>query len=330
MRRRRPRVPRTDVTRALVAAALVAAATSATAPRATAATSPTACPASAPLAEPPVVTPRTSGGSTVTETLVDRTRGTEAAKGAPALDCRVLPVDVLLPDSPGPHPLIVTVHGRDGDPASLRPLLDTWVDAGYAVAAPTFPITRKDDDDKPLAEDVAEQAHDVSFVISRLVEQSQDPASPLRGAIDSTHIGAVGMSLGGLTVYGLVANTCCRDRRIDAAIEMAGVYRAFPRGHWVSQQVPILLLHGDADKGYHNSVAAYPRLGAPKWFITLRGSLHSPPFETPRGPEAPLVDATTTLFWNRYLRGDVPAAHGIVAAVSAARDEAKLARHLSP
>jgi dienelactone hydrolase len=306
------------------------AATIATAPRATAATSPTACPASAPLAEPSVVTPRVSGGSTVTETLVDRTRGTEAAKGTPALDCRVLPVDVLLPGGPGPHPLIVTVHGRDGDPTSLRPLLGTWVDAGYAVAAPTFPITRKDTDDKPLTEDVAEQSRDVSFVISRLVEQSQDPASPLRGAIDPTRIGAVGMSLGGLTVYGLVANTCCRDRRIDAAIEMAGVYRSFPRGRWVPQRVPILLLHGDADKGYHNSVEAYPRLGAPKWFITLRGSLHSPPFEIPRGSEAPLVDATTTLFWNRYLRGDVPAERGIVDAVAAAHDEARLAKDITP
>ena len=138
------------------------------------------------------------------------------------------------------------------------------------------------------------------------------------------------MSLGGLTVYGLVANTCCRDRRIDAAIEMAGVYRAFPRGHWVSQRTPILLLHGDADKGYHNSVEAYPRLGAPKWFVTLRGSLHSPPFEIPRGSEAPLVDATTTLFWDRYLRGDLPAEHGIATAVAGAANDASLAKDLTP
>jgi hypothetical protein len=93
--------------------------------------------------------------------------------------------------------------------------------------------------------------------------------------------------------------------------------------------VPVLLLHGDADKGYHNSVDAYPTLAAPKWFVTLRGSFHSPPFEVPRGSEAPIVDATTTFFWDRYLRGERAAAHGIVATVAAAGARASLARDLA-
>ena len=95
----------------------------------------------------------------------------------------MLPVAVHLPiGAAAPLPLIVVVHGRDGDPRSLRPLLDTWTAAGYVVAAPTFPVTRKDPDDKPEGEEVERQAGDVSFVIDELVEQSHDPRSPLSGS----------------------------------------------------------------------------------------------------------------------------------------------------
>ena len=153
------------------------------------------------------------------------------------------------------------------------------------------------------------------FVIDELLEQSRDTSSPLFGSIDAAHIGAVGMSLGGMTVYGLISNTCCRDRRVTAAISMAGVYRAFPHGRYVRQHVPVLLVQGDADDGYHNSVEAYPKLALPKWFITLHGSLHSAPFEVPRGDEAPLVDATTTAFWNTYLKGKPSDARDLVTAV---------------
>ena len=231
----------------------------------------------------------------------------------------MLPVAVHLPErrDGSALPLIVVVHGRDGDPKSLRPLLDTWSAAGYVVAAPTFPVTRKDPDDKPEGEEVERQAGDVSFVIDELLEQSRDPRSPLSGTIDAAHIGAVGMSLGGMTVYGLISNTCCRDPRVTAAISMAGVYRPYPHGRYVRRRVPVLLVQGDADKGYHNSVEAYPKLAGPKWFITLHGSLHSAPFEVPRGEEAPLVDATTTAFWNTYLKGE---ARDVLAMTSTVRD----------
>jgi dienelactone hydrolase len=291
------------------------------------------CPGAGTLVAPPVAGPGTpAGATTVTETLVDRTRGTEAAGGSPALDCRVLPVEVHVPApdpaAPAPHPLLLVVHGRDGNPARLRLLFDAWVAAGYVVAAPTFPITRKDTDDKPLGEDVGEQAHDVSFVLNQLLAQDRDPSSPLAGVVDPSRIGAAGMSLGGMTVYGLVSNRCCRDTRIDAAVEMAGVYRDFPGGRWVRHHVPMLLLQGDQDNGYHNSVKAYAALAAPKWFITLHGSSHSPPFEDPRDGQAKLVDAATTRFWDRYLRGQADAAPAIAAAVRAAGDDATLVRQV--
>jgi hypothetical protein len=89
----------------------------------------------------------------------------------------------------------------------------------------------------------------------------------------------------------------------------------------------VLLVQGDADKGYHNSVTAYPQLAAPKWFVTLHGSLHSPPFELPRGSEAPVVDSVTTAFWSTYLSAQPSDARAITQAVRAAGDRASLVHH---
>ncbi len=108
---------------------------------------------------------------------------------------------------------------------------------------------------------------------------------------------------------------------------MAAVRRGFPGGTYVRQNIPVMLVQGDQDPGYHNSTGVYPQLAPPKWFITLRGAQHSPPFEIPRGREAALVDAATTAFWNRYLRGELPGADQIVAAVEATHGQATLRRN---
>jgi hypothetical protein len=71
------------------------------------------------------------------------------------------------------------------------------------------------------------------------------------------------------------------------------------------------------DPGYHNSRDAYSDLRAPKWFVTLHGSRHAPPFEVPRGPEGAVVDATTIAFWDHALRGDPTGPDRIAAAVRA-------------
>jgi dienelactone hydrolase len=238
----------------------------------------------------------------------------------------VLPTEVRYPtSSQQPLPLIVVAHGLDGDPRSLATLLGAWARAGYVVAAPRFPTTKKDSRGATLRSESVEQASDMSFVIDQMLLRNRAPATgPLHGRIDGQHIGAAGMSLGGLSVYGLVSNTCCRDRRVDAAILMAAVRRQFPDDRYEENDVPVLLIQGDADGGYHNSVDAYPELAPPKWFITLHGSVHAPPFEVPPGPEAPLVYRTTAWFWDRYLKGDRPAAVRILHALAATHGRATL------
>jgi dienelactone hydrolase len=238
--------------------------------------------------------------------------------------CRTLVTQVREP-SPAPStplPLLLAVHGVDGTPDALAPLLDAWTRAGFVVAAPTFPKTKKGARGKALRAEVVDQAADARFVFDELL----DRAAVLD--VDPHEVGAAGMSLGGMAVYGLISHPCCEDGRVRAAVVMAGVHDAFPSGTYRHQDVPVLLLHGDADVGYHHSRSAYTQLAPPKWFVTLHGERHSPPFEVPRGRASAVVDATTVAFWNRYLKGDAAAAHQLVDAVEATDGRATLRRDL--
>ncbi|MEP6623802.1 MAG: hypothetical protein ABJC79_05125, partial [Acidimicrobiia bacterium] len=175
----------------------------------------------APCPATPVPPPAVASNGIVDTTVVfvDHGRETPAIPGRRATACRILPTQMRFP---GPvttaRPLIVVAHGLDGDPGSLALLLDAWAAAGYVVAAPKFPTTKKDADGNSLRSESVDQARDLSFVIDSLIERSRTPGGPWSGRIDPHHIGAAGMSLGGLAIYGLVSNSCCRDRRIGAAI----------------------------------------------------------------------------------------------------------------
>lgn len=239
--------------------------------------------------------------------------------------CRTLVTQIREPSprSSTPVPLILAIHGLDGSPDSLAPLLDGWTHADYVVVAPTFPKTAKDARGKALRSEVVDQAADARYVLDEMLDR------PAAYGIEPTEVGAAGMSLGGMTVYGLVSHPCCEDGRVTAAVVMAGVHDQFPSGTYHHQDVPVLLLHGDADKGFHNSTSAYRELAPPKWFVTLHGEGHSPPFEVPRGPASAIVDATTVAFWNRYLKGDTAAEEQLVETVRATNGTATLRRDLS-
>ncbi len=260
-------------------------------------------------------------------TIVDRTRPSPGTVAGTALPCRILRTDVRMPrPRRGALPLVVVADGADGDPSALRLLLDAWARAGYVVAAPKFPPTEKGAGGGALPASSADQAHDLSLVLTDLLARAARPTGALAGRIDPHHVGAAGMSFGGLAVYGLISNSCCRDDRITAAVLLAAVRRQFPDEHYEENRAPVLLIQGDADGGYHNSLEAYPELKPPKWFVTLHGSHHSPPFEVPPGPMAPLVARVSTAFWNRYLRGDAAATNAIVQAVRATDGRATLRR----
>lgn len=249
--------------------------------------------------------------------LVDHHRSTPATATRRERPCRVLPTQVRLPAATGPAPMIVMAHGLDGDPEALGDLADAWARAGYVVVQPMFPTTVKDAAGRSSTAETKLQAGDLHYVIGRLVAGNRSPSSAWSGRIDASHIGAAGMSLGGLAVYAATTESCCTDTRIDAAVLMAAVYRDVPDSEQHPNRIPIMLLQGDVDPGYHNSREAYSDLVAPKWFVTLHGSRHAPPFEVPRGPEGAVVDAATIAFWDLALRHDPTGYARIDAAVRA-------------
>jgi poly(3-hydroxybutyrate) depolymerase len=285
------------------------------------------------LATPSAATPAPADGAvasrretaservaSITVTFTDTSRSTPATPSEPEDDQRVLVTTIrYLRDATGPHRLIVLAHGLNGHPHQLDELIDAWADAGFVVAAPRFPRTNLDDDGRAVLDDAAEYPGDLSFVISRVLAMSR-----LHGLVDPTRIGAAGISLGGMAVYGLVSNTCCLDRRIDAALLMSAVHPSFPSGHYQRQAMPVMLIHGDADTGYRYSVRTYPMLAPPKWFITLRAGRHGPPFEDAPDEHDEFVRATTIAFWQRYLDDDRDATRRIVSEVNQSAGKATL------
>jgi fermentation-respiration switch protein FrsA (DUF1100 family) len=259
------------------------------------------------------------------ETLVDQTRstpanGTRRAHAGRTLVTTILypatgtpaprPVTDAAPDrTDGPYPLIVFAHGFGSDVTSYLPLLEKWAAAGFVVAAPLFPLTNSQTPGGPDLSDYVHQPGDMSFVVTQMLKQSSVSSVPLSGLLDPSEVGAAGHSLGGVTTLGLVANTCCRDNRVKAAVVMSGDPITFPTGKVEDGDAPpLLLVHGNADPTvpYVSSVDVFNRAQAPKGLLTIIGGNHDSPVN-PSGPAFADVVRTTTDFFDRYLKGQTQA-----------------------
>ncbi len=246
---------------------------------------------------------------TRTETFVDPSRPT----GAPAnLPDRTLVTTIRFPRPGGPYPLIVLAHGSDGHPRKFDELTRAWAASGYVVAAPAFPLTNDRAPGDSMVADFVEQPADVRFVIDEVMRLGRERGDPLRTRLDPELVGVAGLSFGGATILGVTFNSCCRDDRIDAAISMAGAPLPFA-GVYDFSGVPLLLLHGDADPAlpHAGSAEVYEAAAPPKFFVTILGGGHSPPFEDTDDPADEMVVAVTTDFWDLYLKGRRGALHNL-------------------
>jgi dienelactone hydrolase len=194
-------------------------------------------------------------------------------------------------------------HGLDGHPEKFTKLFTAWADAGFAVAAPAFPLTNSHAaDPNSNIPDVAQQPGDVSFVLDNLLAQNKQPKSRLFGAIDETKIGAGGLSLGGLTTYLLAYDECCRDQRLDAVAVLDGIRPDVSLdGH-----VPLLIAHSDTDPAlpYSSALEAFAAASPPAWFVTLHGAGHASQWEDDVTPYDHIAEQLTLDFWNATLNGD--------------------------
>jgi dienelactone hydrolase len=163
----------------------------------------------------------------------------------------------------GTFPLIVAGHGSQGTGASAASIHAFLTQAGYVLAAPTF----------PSGFDFRAMSGDVRFVITKVLAESAGAGTPLQGLIDRRHVGYIGTSMGGMLGLALY-QSCCLDKRIDAIVSKIGMapggdydWRAGP---------PLLMINGDADQtiSYDAAVKAYRAAHKPKGMITLAGIGH--------------------------------------------------------
>lgn len=221
------------------------------------------------------------------------------------------PGDAVIADAPiyrwaVPYPLVVLSHGLGGSVEHLLSLAEVWASKGYVVALPRFPLTNSATPGGPVGQDVQNQPADVSFLIDELLAESNTPEQLLSNAVDGDNIAASGHSNGGITTYGLVANSCCRDARIDAAIVLSGVASPFADGEYnLTDTPPMLVVHGinDALLIYNQAVRTYNELQPPKGMLTLEVADHVSYF-LPDDPAFDVVAQAAVDFLDGMLDGD--------------------------
>ena len=273
---------------------------------------------------PPALASEASGStpvSTTTMTFVDTSRSTPSWDGSPARPSRTLVTSIWYPAESGsggkvgqgPYPLIVFAHGLGGLPQQYQALLTAWAAAGYVVAAPLFPLSSGETPGGPDGGDIGNQPADMSFVISQMLKASSASSGPLSGLIEPGAIGAAGHSNGAITTLGLVANSCCRDTRVKAAVVMAGTTEGLGRGRYDLAEAPPLLVVSDLHDGlvpYADAVAVFNQAHGPKALLALRWD---PPSDTTGstahmassgvvGPTSKAVVKSTTAFFDAYLK----------------------------
>ena len=222
------------------------------------------------------------------------------AEGAPKT--HPTPVTDATP-ADGEFPLVVFSHGwtLSGDWGPYVGRLTYWAGAGYAVAAPTFPLTSRSG---AGAGDYVNQPADVSFVIDELLARAGLPDDLLHQHLDADHVGVAGHSLGAATTIGLTFNSCCRDTRIDAAVEIAGTEFPFPNGDYTGwPPTPLLAIHGARDRiiPVTGSDELIDKAQPPTYYLRFPDGDHVNVLSAHPGA---LVDDAVTAFFDLYLNHD--------------------------
>jgi pimeloyl-ACP methyl ester carboxylesterase len=216
--------------------------------------------------------------------------------------------------APGAFPLVVFAPGYLLCGSAYAPLLRSWTQAGFVVAEVRFPLTDCHTA-SPDEADIINQPFDVSAVISQLLADSADPASPLHDLIDPNQVAVAGHSDGGDTTAAVADNTCCRDNRVSAAIVLAGAeLSSFGGSYFPPGSPPTLFVQGTGDTvnlpADTRQLYEGDKEGA-KALLWVDGASHLSPYEG-NGPAEQLVAKVTTDFLQMTLLGSGSAAGSMV------------------
>ena len=207
--------------------------------------------------------------------------------------------------SRGPYPLVMFSQGFDISPEAYFSLLNAWAAAGYVVADPAYPFTSPGALGGVVRTDIVHHPRDMSFVISSLLAANSTTGQLLSSLINGREIAAIGQSDGGDVTLAATNNSCCRDRRIKAAVILSGAELSwFPGTYFSGPGVPLLVVQGTRDfvmNPIECSIQLYDGAPAPKYYLAMIGQTHLSAY-IPPGPDQRLVTHVTIDFLNGYLR----------------------------
>jgi predicted dienelactone hydrolase len=259
---------------------------------------------------PPVPAPA-AATTTVAVDLTDTSRPT-VSHGVTVAPSRHLPTTVYLPSAAGGAPSgrnlpwLVFLHGFGVTPATYDQLLRSWAAAGFAVAAPTLPLTSGTGSAPADEADMVNEPADVTFLISSLLRLSAAPTGALSGRLDPSRIAVAGHSDGSDVAFTSGYSTRFRDPRVRAVVDLSG---ELPTGMGPfaprAAGPPLLMVVSDSDEyvPFAHSQELYAARCCDKWWVELHGVAHLPPFAG-QEPWATVARNVTIDFLHRELAGE--------------------------
>lgn len=202
------------------------------------------------------------------------------------------------PDAPPaanatPFPLLIFSHGLRGFRAQNSVLMEELASQGYVVAAidhtygnifTVFPdgrVTFYSATVFPDGETTTDAgrrlvnvwANDVRFTLDQLAAMNEDPASPLSGRLDLTHVAFLGHSTGG----GTAVEACGRDPRCTAGVALDGWLEPVSDEVAANLDRPFLFINTPDWLGPSNKergLTLFNTMPAESYLATITGTAH--------------------------------------------------------
>ena len=177
------------------------------------------------------------------------------------------------------HPLVVYFHGNGANLSNWAPIVTAIADQGYSVLAfdyRGYGVSTGRPTEKGLYRDVD--------AILDHVWTKMKPSAPVIYWGRSLGVSMAAYAATKHAPAGLILESGFPDARSlfrapspMALLALFSTYR-FPAARFLrDSQVPVLVMHGDADTviPYEQGRALYEWIGAPKQFVTIRGADHN-------------------------------------------------------